>query len=86
MTQFRNQEITVDELRNRLHQGIVNFAFVKLDNTLRFVKGTLNLDQIPASHHPNGNGSPSNRSLRFYDFNTGGWRSFRIGAQLFILE
>ncbi|MFA7156742.1 MAG: SH3 beta-barrel fold-containing protein [Bacilli bacterium] len=86
MTDFRHQQIAIDELRNRLHQGIVNFAFEKLDGSLRLVKGTLNLNQIPATHHPNGNGSPTNKALRFYDFNAGGWRSLRIGANVYLLD
>jgi hypothetical protein len=83
---FRHQTIETEDLRARLRNGIVKFAFVKLDGTLREVQGTLNLNQVPASQHPTGTGNPSSRALRFFDFNAGGWRSLRIGAQLFILE
>lgn len=83
---FRHQPISTEDLRARLRTGIVEFAFIKLDGTLRQVRGTLNLNNVPATQHPNGNGNPSSRALRFFDFNAGGWRSLRIGAQLFILE
>lgn len=83
---FRHQPISTEELRDRLRNGIVSFAFQKLDSSLRMVRGTLNLDQIPASKHPNGNGSPTSRAVRFYDYNAGGWRSFRVGSPLFLIE
>lgn len=83
---FRHQPISTEELRERLRNGIVKFAFVKLDQSLREVTGTLNLDNIPASSHPTGTGNPSPAALRFWDFNAGGWRSLRIGSALFITE
>lgn len=86
MTQITNQPIDAETLRGMLRTGIVEFAFVKLDDSLRIVKGTVNLNHIPASAHPTGNGNPSERALRFYDFNKGGWRSLRIGVQVFLLQ
>ena len=83
---FRHQSISTEDLRARLRTGIVKFAFMKLDGTLREVNGTSNLSNIPATSHPNGNGNPSPNALRFFDFNVGGWRSLRIGAPIFILE
>jgi len=83
---YRHQPISTEDLRERLRNGIVKFAFQKLDSSLRMVTGTLNLNHIPSSAHPNGNGNPSPRALRFYDYNAGGWRSLRIGSLLFLIE
>lgn len=83
---YRHSPISTEDLRTRLRNGIVKFAFIKLDGTLREVNGTLNMDNIPAKSHPNGNGSPSPAALRFFDYNAGGWRSLRIGTHLFVLE
>ena len=86
MSQITNQPIDSETLRAMLRTGIVEFAFVKLDGSLRIVRGTLNMNHIPASAHPTGTGNPSARALRFYDFNCGGWRSLRIGVQVFLLQ
>jgi len=86
MTQITNQPIDAETLRGMLRTGIVEFAFVKLDGSLRIVKGTVNLNHIPASAHPRGTGNPTERALRFYDFNKGAWRSLRIGVQVFLMQ
>lgn len=83
---FRHQPISTESLQARLRSGVVKFAFVKLDGSLREVQGTLNLNHIPATKHPNGNGNPSPRAVRFFDYLVGEWRSFRVGSQLFVLE
>ena len=86
MTQITNLPIDAETLRAMLRTGIVEFAFVKLDGSLRIVKGTVNLNHIPATAHPTGRGNPSDRALRFYDFHKGAWRSLRIGVQVFLLQ
>ena len=82
---IRNAAITVEDLRARLRTGLVQFAFVKKDGTLRMVHGTTNLRHVPASQHPNGNGTPSERTIRFWDLLTGEWRSAQVTTQFFLI-
>ena len=63
-------------IRTRLREGIVNFAFRKLDGTIRIAVGTTNLGLIPEQHRPIGLFTTSDASVRFYDIEKGAWRSF----------
>ena len=43
-------QASIDELKSKLKQGPVRFAFRKKDGSLRLAYGTLDLDKIPASN------------------------------------
>lgn len=75
-------QASIDELKSKLKQGPVRFAFRKKDGSLRLAYGTLDLDKIPASNHPKG-GEASPKILPFYDLEKFAWRSIQIGQLVF---
>jgi len=79
------QPISPQELKSRLNQGSVQFAFKKLDGTLRTALGTTLLEQIPLDNHPKG-GSSSPRVVTFFDLQKGEWRSVSVSREIFIQE
>jgi hypothetical protein len=79
------QPINPQELRSRLNQGTVQFAFKKLDGTLRTAIGTTLLEQVPLDNHPKG-GSSSPRVVTFFDLQKGQWRSVSVNQEMFISE
>ena len=79
-------QITPENLRTRLHAGIVKFFFVKLDGSLRECMATTKLTHIPADQHPQGVRESSDAVVVFWDLLVGRWRSANIRSQLFIKE
>ena len=75
-------QASIDELKSKLKQGPVRFAFRKKDGSLRLAYGTLDLDKIPSSNHPKG-GEASPKILPFYDLEKFAWRSIQIGQLVF---
>lgn len=69
----------IEELKKKLHEGVVEFSYRKKDGSIRTAKGTLNDGYIPEEHLPKGDSyvSPDNVQ-RYYDLNSEGWRSFLI--------
>jgi hypothetical protein len=78
------EPISPDVLRARLRSGVVQFAFKKLDGTLRTAVGTTNLASIPVDHHPKGTGNPSERSVRFFDIEKREWRSVSAQQEIYV--
>lgn len=78
--------IQPEELRRRLNEGTVQFAFKKVDGDLRTALGTTNLETIPLESHPKGTGQSSPRVVVFFDLQKGEWRSASINQELFISE
>jgi hypothetical protein len=72
------------QLKEMLRTGLVQFAFVKKDGTLRTAMGTTNLVHIPADHHPQGVREASPKVVTFWDLLSGEWRSVSINSQIFI--
>ena len=70
-------------LRSKLREGIIQFAFKKLDGTLRTAVGTTNMTSIPIDHHPKGTGVTSEKSVRFYDVEKREWRSVSATQEIF---
>ena len=70
--------MTVEELKEKLRQGIVQFEYTKKDGSIRTAKGTLNLDLIKKfGAEPKGTQTEiSDAVIRYYDINAEGWRSF----------
>jgi len=75
-------QASIEELKNRLKQGPVRFAFRKKDGSLRLAYGTLDLSKIPVDNHPKGN-QASPKILPFYDLEKFSWRSVQIGQLVF---
>jgi hypothetical protein len=76
--------ITHEGLRSRLRNGVVQFAFKKLDGSLRTAFGTTNLTSIPSAHHPKGARESSSRAIVFFDLEKQAWRSLSIRMEVFI--
>jgi hypothetical protein len=74
---------SVDDLRRKLKQGTVRFAFRKKDGSLRLAYGTLDLSKIPNSQHPQPGNSSSPLILPYYDLDKFAWRSISIGQLIF---
>ena len=78
--------INPDELRSKLNEGTVQFAFKKLDGTLRTAVGTTALESIPVENHPSGEGHSSPASVRYFDLSKNAWRSVSVTQEIFLAE
>jgi hypothetical protein len=76
--------ISPDDLRKALREGIVSFAFKKLDGTLRTARGTTKLEVIPIESHPSGTGKKTTRKVSYWDLDKIGWRSVSSTQEMFI--
>jgi hypothetical protein len=81
-----NSENVADVLRERLHQGEVNFVFKKVDGSRRAAVGTTNLDLVPQDLWPKdmsgieeSDDKQKNMGVvRFFDCEKGAWRSCKV--------
>ena len=78
------EPISPETLRTRLRDGVVQFAFKKVDGTLRTAVGTTQLSAIPIESHPKGTGNPSDKSVRFFDIEKREWRSVSILREIYL--
>jgi hypothetical protein len=68
----------MNDLIERLNEGVVIVNFMKATGHVRVLTGTRNLDMIPEDHHPTGNNASTNDDVvRVFDMEAHGWRSFR---------
>ena len=71
--------MTIEELKEKLHTGVVEFSYKKKDGSIRTAKGTLNAKHIPEEHVPKNTGYEAPVGVqRYYDLNSEGWRSFLV--------
>jgi hypothetical protein len=78
------EPVSAEVLRSRLRAGVVQFAFKKLDGTLRTAVGTTNLATIPTEHHPKGVRESSPRQVCFFDIEKREWRSVSATREMFV--
>ena len=74
MTKFKTT--SVEEMRNLLHTGIVNFEFIKKDGSVRQAKGTLLAEHLPA---PKADSKPHKKNdnvVVYFDLDKNEFRSF----------
>jgi hypothetical protein len=76
--------ISHETLRAELRRAVLNFAFKKLDGTLRVAAGTTNLSQIPTAMHPTGQRQSSPNAVVFFDVEKRAWRSLSTRAEVFV--
>lgn len=71
-------ETRIAELKSKMHEGVVEFTYIKKDGTERKAKGTLNNDKIVelGGTLPTGQITPPSYTTRYFDVDKGGWRSF----------
>lgn len=69
----------IKDFKKRLHEGVVEFKYTKVNGEERIARGTLHETAIVedgGSMH-NGTMTVSDDTIRYYDLNSNGWRSFR---------
>ena len=67
---------SVEEMKSMLHEGIVEFEYIKKDGSVRSAKGTLLKEYLPAS---NGNTTAPKKNDNvqvYYDLDKKSFRSF----------
>ena len=74
------------EIREKLHNGVVTFTFKKLNGKVRKAVGTLHDGILEGKMVGGPTGKSSPRVQVFYDLENEGWRSFSIGRELEILS
>ncbi len=70
-------------LRKQISTGIVEVTFEKKDGSIRVLKGTTHLGNIPINHHPiEGKERKINKDevCTIFDLEANGWRSFIFGT------
>ena len=75
---------TPEILKSKLREGAVQFAFKKLDGSLRTALGTTNLSSIPQESHPQGVRESSNKTVTFYDLEKREWRSVSTLREIYL--
>ena len=68
------------DLKEFLHDGVVNVCFEKKDGTERIMKCTLQSNLIPEEHTPKGTGTTKENLdiINVFDLDKIGWRSFLV--------
>lgn len=67
---------SVEDLKQMLHEGIVNFEFIKKDGSVRQAKGTLLAEHLPALKENDKSRKPSENVVVYFDMEKQSWRSF----------
>lgn len=69
-----------EHFRSWLHEGLVTFTFLKMDNSIRDARGTLCEHLIPQGDRPKGlKDIKINYSvIKYYDIDRKAWREFDI--------
>jgi len=78
--------ISADELREKLNEGTVQFAFKKIGGDLRTATGTTHLDTVPVENHPTSGKAAPSGIVPFFDIVKGAWRSVAVTQEIFIQE
>ena len=70
-------EVNINDFKNALRKGVVNFKYKKKNGEIRDAKGTLNVEIMGEENAPKGTGYDIvDTNIRYYDLNSEGWRSF----------
>ena len=70
-------EVNINDFKNALRKGVVNFKYKKKNGEIRDAKGTLNVEVMGEENTPKGTGYDIvDTNIRYYDLNSEGWRSF----------
>lgn len=77
----RINEVSIQNLKNALHEGAVKFSYKKVNGEIRDAYGTLNVEVMGEENMPHGGersiGVLPENVIRYYDLNSKGWRSFK---------
>lgn len=70
------KEVKINDLRDLMLSGMVNFEYEKKDKSIRKAKGTLDIDLIPPKMLPQEEHTNVNaKNFKYYDIEKKGWRS-----------
>lgn len=72
------KDVNIVEFKNALHKGKVKFSYSKKDGSVRDAVGTLVIDIMGEENAPKGGYASPVNTIRYYDLNSNGWRSFII--------
>lgn len=74
-------DYTYDSVTDSLRDGIVRLSFVKVkDGQVRNMRATLNEKFIPDAQKPTTEVKKNEETVRVYDLDVEGWRSFRLNS------
>ena len=74
-------DLTYDSVTDSLRDGIVRLSFVKVkDGQVRNMRATLNEKFIPDAQKPTTEVKKNEETVRVYDLDVEGWRSFRLNS------
>lgn len=69
---------TIEDLKEKMRNGVVEFSYTKKDGSTRVAKGTLNFDIMGEKNQPKtGVDYDFNDTTRYFDVDSDGWRSFK---------
>lgn len=76
------------EIKERLHsENPVKFSYKKKNGEVRTATGTLNVNVMGEENAPSGKLDSYNEdTIRYYDLNSNGWRSFLVENFIEFLE
>lgn len=76
------------EIKERLHsENPVKFSYKKKNGEIRTATGTLNVNVMGEENAPSGKLDSYNEdTIRYYDLNSNGWRSFLVENFIEFLE
>ena len=78
------KQVSPTVLRSRLKNEVIQFAFKKVDGSLRTAVGTTNLSTIPVESHPTGKREASEKQVNFFDLEKKEWRSVSSSREIYI--
>ena len=74
---MEKKEVNINDFKRALHNGKVEFKYIKKNGEERTALGTLNIDIMGEGNKPKGTGYEiTDSNIRYYDLNSEGWRSF----------
>ena len=77
----------INNLKSEMHKGVVEFSYIKKDGSTRIAKGTLNFEIMGEENTPkSGVEYDSEKTTRYFDVDSEGWRSFKNDNFLEILN
>lgn len=76
---MEKKETNIIEFKKALRNGKVEFKYTKKNGDERIAVGTLNIGVMGEENAPKGAGyETSDTTIRYYDMNSEGWRSFIV--------
>ena len=74
-------DYTYDRVTDSLRAGIVRLSFIKVkDGEVRNMRATLSEKYIPDAQKPKSDVKKNEETVRVYDLDVEGWRSFRLNS------